>query len=280
MYKKRDISIVIVNYSKNEFLFNCLKSIFTQDTKYKLEVLVIDNSEDNSLETNIKKQFPQVNYIPTYKNIGFPAGNNIGAQKAVGQYLFFLNPDTVLLPKVIDTLVYALENNTQIGIIAPILLDKNRKPYSIQGTGMLTPLTATICFSFLNKLFANNSITINYWLKDWDMKSSKYVENIIGAAFMIRKSLFHKISGFDENFFLYFEDIDLCSRVREIGFKIIITPAVKIIHYWSGVTPKSLDTKKIFKYSRFYFFKKRWGLLTAIIIESFLRSGEWLAQLF
>lgn len=278
MLKKTDLSIIIVYYLNDKLLISCLNSIFSSGPKLSLEVIIVDNNEDKSLKRKLLKKFAQVKYIKN-QNKGYANGNNIGARAAKGEFLLFLNPDTIVLAKSLDSLISLIRKNKEIGIVAPLLLTEKKIPHSIQGTGQLTPLSAIVSFSFFNKYFPNNPISRHYWLKDWDRKLESEVDSVIGAAFLIRKKIFQEINGFDESFFLFFEDVDLCRKVKQKGYKIIITPSIKFIHYWSVSTPKNTHISAIFQQSRFCYFRKHWGFLTAIIVESFLRSSKWLAQL-
>jgi len=252
------VSVIIVKYRSEKFLPACLTSIGKDPRR---EVIVVDNDKEN---------------------IGFGAGCNKGAKKAKGKYLFFLNPDTIVLPSAIEKLVSFMEERSgglrRVGLVAPLLLDKKRKPYPLQGSRKLTPLTAIFALSFLNKYFSGNPISKRYWLKDWDKKSLKEVDVAPGTAFLISRNVFEQIGGFDEKFFLYFEESDLCKRIKDAGWQIFIEPEAQIIHFGGKCTPKGDKIKKIFRQSRFYYFKKHWGILLAALVESFLRSGEWLAE--
>lgn len=249
------VSIIIVKYRSDKYLPSCLASIGKNS---KWEVIIVDNDKEN---------------------IGFGTGCNKGARRARGELLFFLNPDTIVLDGAINKLVDFMEQRKKVGIVAPLLLDENKVPYPLQGTGRrLTPMTALIVFSFLNKYFGSNPISGRYWLKDWDKRSLREVDVVSGTAFMIRRSIFEKIGGFDENFFLYFEEFDLCKRVKEEGWQIFIEPSAKLIHLWGKCTPQNDKIKQIFRQSRFYYFKKHWGALSAVIVELVLRGGEWLAE--
>lgn len=238
------VSIIIVKYQSESYLEQCLKSIGSQGQQ---EIIIIDNDQ---------------------KNIGFSAGCNQGAKKAKGKYLFFLNPDTVVQPGAIKTLAEFLDQHDKAGIAAPLLLDKNKKPYQKQGTGELTPLAALFSFSWLVKFWPKNPWANRYWLADWNKKTAKEVAVAPGSALMIRKDVFEKIKGFDENFFLYFEESDLCRRARQAGWQVFFQPKAKVIHFWGK------STGRVFQQSRFYYFKKYYGWLTAFLLEIFLRPFE------
>jgi len=244
------VSIIIVKYKSKKYLERCLKSI---NNKGQCEIIIVDNDQ---------------------KNIGFSAGCNQGAKRAKGKYLFFLNPDTIVQLGAIKSMVDFLDRHEKVGIIAPLILDKNKKPYQKQGTAELTPLAALFSFSWLIKFWPKNPWANHYWLVGWDKKIAKEVAVVPGSALMIRKDVFEKLGGFDENFFLYFEESDLCRRARQAGWQVFFHPKAKVIHFWSKSTPKGKKPKQIFQQSRFYYFKKHYGWLTAFLLEIFLRPFE------
>lgn len=270
------VSIIIVNYHVKKELLACIASIYTSKPQATFEVIVVDNDERKTIEKDLKKQFPKVVYIAN-ENKGFGQGNNIGANQAKGEYFFFLNPDTIVHPEAIDHLVGFLQKKKDVGIVAPLLLGKDGKPYQ-QGTQKLTPLRAFFSLSFIHKMFPKNKVARDYLLLDWDRKSVKEVDVAPGTAFMIRKDLFEKIH-FDEHFFLFFEEFDLCKRIRQAGYNIFITPQAKVAHVWGVSTQQRDDIAAIFQKSRFYYFKKHFGFLKALLTEAILRFNKYIAML-
>lgn len=267
--KKIKVSIILVNYKVKTELLKCLKSIKENENKFSYEIIVVDNDEKKTIDIDLKKKFPEVKYIPAKKNLGFGRGNNLGFQHAQGEFLFFLNPDTLVKKNAIDKLVEFLEKNENVGIAAPIFLDPTGKIYPSQGSEELTPFSAIFSLSFINKLVPNNPISKSYFLSNWDKKEPRKVGNVPGTAFLIRKKLFKKVGKFDENFFLYFEEFDLCKRVRELGYDLFILPTSQVIHFWGISTARSsLNIKKIFLESKFYYFKKNYGLFSAILVQA------------
>ncbi|HUD10013.1 MAG TPA: glycosyltransferase family 2 protein [Patescibacteria group bacterium] len=274
------VSIIIVNYKVKEKLLVCLKSIYDSKPQSSFEIMVVDNDEVKTIEKDLKRRFPKVKYIKSSKNLGYGGGNNLGAKYAKGEYLFFLNPDTLVFKDTIDELVSFLFKNKNVGIIAPLLIDKNKIPFKLQGTTELTPLKGIICLSFIEKLFPNNPVSKNYWLKEWSHQTLREVGVCPGTALMVRRDLFRKIGGFDERFFLYFEEDDLAKRVRTQGYKIYITPKSKIFHEIGVSTKRFRNAKEVFSRSRFRYFKKHYGIFSALLVESFLSINKLFLFLF
>lgn len=270
------LSIIIVSYLVEAELLRCIESIALSKQKIEFEIIVVDNDEKKTLGKKLKKLNHYVKYIKAAGNIGYAAGNNLGARYSKGDYLFFLNPDTRLVSGSLDDLI-TFFSKKNVGIVAPLLLGLDGKAYQ-QGSLELSPIRAIFSLSFFSKLFRNNPISRKYLMLGWARKRIKEVGVSPGTAFMIRKSVFEKIGGFDENFFLYFEEFDLCRRVRKLGYRIYINPEIKMIHEWGSSTKKSnLNIKKIFEASRFYYFRKHFGLLQALVTEGIIRFNKNLA---
>ena len=160
------VSIIILNYHVKEELFDCLHSIIASKPKTKYEVIVVDNDEKKTIKQELLKTFPKVMYVPN-RNRGFGQGNNVGSRHAKGEYLFFLNADTIVFKNTIDVLFEFLRKNKHAGVVAPFLLHENKKPFALQGVKTLTPFRAIFSISLINKLFPNNLIAKDYFIQ-WD----------------------------------------------------------------------------------------------------------------
>ncbi len=272
--KNLKVSIIIVNYKVKERLFACINSIYDSKPKTSFEIIVVDNDEESVIEKELLKLFPDVKYIKSPSNLGYGGGNNLGAKYAKGEYLFILNPDTLVFKNTIDELASFLTRNKNVGIVSPLLVDKDEKPFVLQGTSELTPLKGIICLSFIEKIFPKNRFSREYWLKDWNHTALKEIEVCPGTAFMISRKLFDKINGFDEKFFLYFEEDDVSNRVRKLGYKIYLLSKAKIFHEVGASTKQLRNSNKIFSRSRFLYFKKHYGIVKALLVEAFLRINK------
>ena len=274
------VSIIIVNYKSARHLFTCLQSIKDSHPTVKHEIIVVDNDEKKTLYPKLHKKFPWVKYVAN-KNEGFGQGNNVGAAKARGTYLLFLNPDTKVFLGCIETLSKYLDKNKDTAIAAPLLYGHDAKIVPLQGARMLFPLSAVLSFSFLTKLFPNNKIFRKYWMLDeWDKKSIQEVGSVPGTAFMIRKDVFTIVDGFDEHFFLYFEEHDLCKKVGELGWKLVMHPKARVFHELGVSTRQSKrDVQNIFNQSRYYYLKKHFGRVPALVSEAILRFSKYTALL-
>ncbi|MDP2585879.1 MAG: glycosyltransferase, partial [Candidatus Levybacteria bacterium] len=132
--KNIDVSIIIVNYKVERELQDCISSISNSNPKVSYEIIVVDNDDADNLKNVLKKKFPKVKYIKSLINMGYGGGNNLGAHNSQGEYLFFLNPDTKVLNGTIDNLYNFFTHNNNVGIISPLFLDNNLKPFKSQGS--------------------------------------------------------------------------------------------------------------------------------------------------
>ena len=212
-----DISIIIVNYNTKRLLNQCLRSVCEKTQNIDFEVIVIDNnSQDNSCEM-IKNEFSNVKLIENDRNLGFGKANNLGANIAQGKCLFFLNPDTILINNAVKILFDFMGKNQNCGICGGNLFDENLKPVLSYGwlPNILDDLTGL--FSIKHENFNHSD-------------KPKKVRCITGADLMIRKEIFESINGFDEDFFMYHEELELTHRVKKLGHFVYNVPQANIIH--------------------------------------------------
>jgi O-antigen biosynthesis protein len=240
-----DISIIIANYRSERYLKNNLVSVYGKIIPLaSCEIIVVNNDEKENL-TEIKNNFPDIKIIDHRKNIGFGSANNLGAKMARGRYLFFLNPDSEIISDNIRQVIDEFESNEKIGIIGSQLLEAD---------GKIQKWSAGEEINFTSLVL--NNIGLPRDKKIWKRKEKKAADWVSGTAMFARKEVFEKIGGFDGQFFMYFEDADLCRRIKKTGKSVIYFPAYKILHK-SG---RSYSSKKIQKKhyydSQEHYFKK------------------------
>lgn len=269
--QKVTVSIIIVYFSGWRDFEKCLQSIKHHNSKYLFEVIVVNNGHE-LIQNKIKKILPRSTYIHNTFNNGYGAGNNLGSQKAKGEYLFILNPDVELQKNTIDILVQEIEVNKKIAVVAPQLLFPNKKPYKLVGSRELNTLTGIVCHSCINALFPNNSISRNYFMYDVPINKKRKAFAVPGCAFMIRQNIFEEVGKFDENIFLYYEESDLGKRLQISGYEEYIVPEAKVIHNHSFDSDESL--KKYNTQSRMYYFMKHYGFLSMCVVEAFCRFSK------
>ncbi len=266
---KKELSIIIINYRKPKLTIDCLKAVFSSQAAVSFEVLVLDNnSQDNSAKI-IKKKYPQVKYLQAEKNLGFAGGNNLAAKKAQGKYLLFLNNDTLIYPDTIEKALARIKRDRQIGVLGSKILNKDKTlQRSVYRFPSLRLFFAELFFLPNLKLFND----YRYFKHDREKK----VDFVIGAFLLMPAALFKKLGGFDERFFMYAEESDLCLRVKKQGKDILFYPDAKIIHLGGGSADKLLNIKSVFLESKNLYIKKNifWPRLAFFILflSNFIRS--------
>ena len=219
-----DISIILVNYNVKEFIIPCVHSIYKYfNGNYSFEIIIIDNnSKDNSSET-IRNEFPKIRLIENKQNSGFSKAVNQGAKVSEGNYLFILNPDTLLIEDSLEILLKKINTKSNFGAVGPTLISKNG---SIQESAWRFPNVMSTCLS----IFHLDSLNYYKNYKDKSFSKISKVESISGGAILISKKVFEVLEGFNENLF-WMDDIDLCFRLNKLGYCIYYVPETKIIHF-------------------------------------------------
>lgn len=270
-----DLSIIIVNYNSSGVLGNCLRSIYASAIKIDHEIIVVDNSSTDDMLKELKSEFPGVNLIELPENIGFAAGNNVGIAAARGGTLLLLNPDTIVEKDAIDSLYNRLSPDRSISIIGPKILYTDRSLQSRFIPKKVPTLWYLFCEMFyLDKLFPRSRIFNSYFGADFNYEKEQEVGQICGACLMIKKKVIDKTGPFDEKFFLYFDEADLCLRVSQAGFKMLYFPKASIVHL-EGASSASAGRKRVENYYRteLYFFRKHYGIFQTCLLYCLNLTG-------
>lgn len=266
---KTKLSIIYVYYNTPVEILNSIKSIKKATGKISYEIIIVDNNSSLKLPKEVKLQ-KKINIIRNKENFGYGKGANIGARYAQGEYLLIVNPDTEFTKNSIKGLIDRVQQDKKIGIIGPKIIDsKNQTLPSISGMPFLP--AGIFIYSFLNTVWKNNPYSKKFWLYSSDRNKEQLVEVVSGACMMIKKDLFKKIGGFDESFFMYFEESDICFRIKKESYKILFYPNSKVYHFIGKSSDDNEWIEETFQKSRFEFFKKYHGFTKAILAESFLR---------
>ena len=239
---RQNLSIIIVTYKSEMVIHDCIKSI-EKDVK----IIVVENSDNSQFKEELESTYENVSCVLTAKNLGMGAGNNIGIKKAKTDFVLILNPDVILEDSTIDELIIASRKITNFAILAPISIDTNHPNY---------------------RLLKNKK----NWTKDETLFKVKSVD---GFAMLFNKKKLDKVitnNYFDENFFMYLENDDLCKRVKDRNEKIFVVTNAKIKHLGAkAVNPKYKDEIELSRnwhwiWSKFYFNKKHFGYAKAFML--------------
>ena len=253
------LSIIVNHYRTPEILKICLRSIKEnlEDAGFDWEIIVTDSATIEKTEEMMGEEFSDIVFIPAKENIGFGKSINIAIKKARGEYFFIVNADIIINEeKAIEKLLGYIEENKNVGMAGPKLLNVND---TIQQScfRFYTPLTVICRRTFLGKTFLGKKVLDKFLMADI-FKGDKVVEPIpvdwlMGSAMMIRKSDLEKVGVFDENFFMYFEDVDWARRFWENELKVIYFPDAKMYHYhFQSSKKKSLLGSFLNRYARIH----------------------------
>ncbi len=273
-----DLSIIIVNYNVKEFLQNLLTSIQKSSLQITKEIIVVDNASDDGSVEIIQEKFPDVKLIANKENIGFGNANNIGLKLASGKFILLINPDAIVQEDTFQKLIEFFERTPDAGIAGCKVLNSDGTLQLACRRGFPGPWTSFTKVTGLSKLFPKNRLFARYNLTYLDENKTYEVDAISGAFMMLRREVYEKIGGFDPEFFMYGEDLDLCYRTQKAGFKVYYVHTTQIIHYKGESTKRSsLDETKVFYDAMHLFVKKH--LSSSILVQFILRFAIILRKL-
>jgi hypothetical protein len=301
-----DLAIVIVSWNVWDLLRACLRSIernsaaskdphvrrFGPEGQATLRVLVVDNASQDHTPDLLPKLFPWVHFVASDENLGFTRGNNRalallgleGTRTSAGDLrtsfaeqslrpprtVYFLNPDTELLPGSLWALYNALEEDERIGVVGPQLryadgaLQSSRRRFPNRFTGFFES-------TWLERLWPTNPWTRHYHLADWPAGFRQDVDWLVGAALMVRWAALEQSGPFDEDFFMYSEELDLCKRIKDLGWRVVYVPESIVIHYEGKSSSQIVAARHVhFNTSKVHYYRKYFGPTWAEILRRYL----------
>src|SRR6056300_480536 len=220
-----NVSIVIPHHNGKKLLLDCVDSIYRNITTKDFEIIVVDNMSNDFSADDVKAKFPSINLLKTESNLGYSGGCNFGAKQAKGKYIIFLNNDTLHTKNWVEELVSFLEKNPQVGAAQPKLLNAFNKD-TFDYAGGAGGFIDKYCFPFVRgRLFNTLEKDSNQY------NNPKKIFWASGAAFIIRRHLLEELNYFDNIYFAYMEEIDLCWRLQSLGWSVWYVPSSLVYHY-------------------------------------------------
>ena len=222
----------MLSFNTCNLTINAIKSVYESiiDKTIVFEIIVVDNFSNDNSANLVESEFPQVNVIRSNVNLGFGKGNNYGSKFAQGDYILFLNTDTIVQKGAIEKLLNGFKQSNKIGIVGPYLLNPDGS-YQISIMSFPNAWRIFCLFFWLDKLFPSYKLFSDSFMLHADINKKQFVEVISGASLMIKRNLFYELKGFDEEFFMYFEENDLCKRCFDKGYLTLFVPESKVIHF-------------------------------------------------
>lgn len=240
------LTIQIINYKTKQYLISCIKDLLKdlKHSKIEYKINILDNGSGDNLSDleKLYKDNKHISFHYSRRNLRFATGHNLLAKKASGKYLLLVNPDIKLIEKnTVVRLLEIIQKDKSTKVVGPKLLNSDKTPQAWDH-GELK--------GFLPNLV--NKFGLSYWK---NQQSATAVAWVSGAFFLVEIKLFKSLGGFDENFFLYSEELDLCLRARTVGYKVVYNPSVRVVHHGSVTTSKP----KYLPESQLYYIKKHYS---------------------
>ncbi len=232
-----DLAIVVVNHNAGPYLERCLRSVFAAAAGLELDVMVVDNdSSDGSAKVAVAAH-PDARLIETGENRGFAAGVNVGIRATDAPFIFVLNPDAEIWEGTLDGFVKVAREHPRAGAIGPLVRNSDGTVYA---TGRVVPTIGTaVGHAFLGPFMPDNRFSRRYRVADWDRRTEREVDWVSGSAFLVRREALDEVGLLDEGFFLYAEEVDLFTRLRRAGWKVLYTPELEVVHEGGVSTGRS-----------------------------------------
>lgn len=261
------LSIIIVNHNAKNFLRQCLTSLYGLEGSLSFEIIVVDNKSLDGSCAMIRQDHPQVHLIENRENVGFAKGNNIGIKESQGEYILLLNSDTKVVDNAIEKLVEFLDGHSDVAVVTSRLVYPNMTD---QGVARMFPTPMNALFgrrSLLTRLFPNNKYSKRYMISRRNHSEEPFeVDWVSGACLMVRKKVIEDVGLLDERFFMYWEDADLCFRVKQKNWKIYCIPEAIVIHFEGKSSQEQKNSrmiiefnKSVYRYYRKHYIKNLFG---------------------
>ena len=278
-----DLAIVTVSYNTRELLADCLTSVLAglRRSGLKGQVCVVDNASADGSAEMVRQRFATVRLLALRDNLGFAAGNNaalkeIEADHSLGpRHILFLNPDTVILDDALGTLVRQLDSLPDAGAAGARLLNRDG---SFQHSAFAFPGLAQIFFDFfpVHPRLLDSRLNGRYPRRLYEQERAFPVDHPLGASLMVRAEVLVQVGGFDEQFFMYCEEIDLCRRIKAAGWQIYCVPTARIVHLVAQSTRQFRDRMFVELWrSRFRMYGKHESRLFQRAARMLVRAGLW-----
>ena len=267
-----DVSVIIVSWNVRDYLRACLQSLLAGAGREQLEIIVVDGASADGSAALVAAEFPEVRLLAQTTNVGFPRGNNIGLAAAQGRYLFLLNPDTVIQPNTITTLLAYMEEHPAVGVAGAQLrypdgrVQSSRRRFPTFWTGVFES-------TWLEPL-APRGLLARYRVDDAPDDAVTAVDWVMGACLFVRRAAYAAVGGMDEAYFMYSEELDWCRRMRDGGWQVHYVPTTYVIHHEGKSSEQAVTARHVnFQRAKLRYFRKFHGPQTAGVLRLLLLAN-------
>jgi N-acetylglucosaminyl-diphospho-decaprenol L-rhamnosyltransferase len=264
-----DVSIIIVSWNVADLLAACLGSLEMVGSQYTQEIIVVDSASTDDTVARVRRKFPNVILLPQTENLGFSRCNNIGLARATGRHLLLLNPDTEVIGDAVDNMVAYLDTRPDIGIVGPQTFNTDR---TVQSTRRRFPTVPLAFFeSTWLQPYTPKPWLEHYYVTDQPDRGVFEVDWVQGSALLARREVYEQIGGLDEQYVMFFEELDWCKRAKDVGWRVAYVGTAQIIHHGGKSTDQVVANKHIyFQRSKLHYCAKHHSSLIALILRLFL----------
>ncbi|TDP02419.1 glycosyltransferase family 2 protein [Flavobacterium sp. 245] len=267
------LSVIILNYNVRYFLEQCVLSVQEAITMLDGEIIVVDNNSADDSCLMMMERFPSIKFIQNEENFGFPKGNNIAVKEAKGKYICILNPDTVVAEDTFTKILAFAEEKKDLGIIGCKLIDGTGNFLPESKRGIPTPWVAFTKVLGLYKIFPKWKFFNQYYAQHLDQNQTGKVEILVGAFMFMERELYTDLKGFDENCFMYADDIDLSYRALQKQKPNYYFHETTVLHYKGESTVKDEKYMKRFQEAMNFFYQKHFQ--KSFFFSAFIQIGIW-----
>lgn len=270
------LSIIIVNYNVKYFLEQCLQSVLLATKNCTAEIFVVDNNSTDGSKQFLEPLFKEVHFIWLPKNIGFAKANNIALAKTSGDYILFLNPDTIVAEDSFEKTIAFLQNNTAIGALGVKMIDGSGQFLKESKRAFPSPSISFFKILGLANLFPKSKLFAKYHMGHLSVNENNEVDVLAGAFMLVPKVVLNVVGSFDEAFFMYGEDVDLSYRIQKAGYKNYYFAKTTILHFKGESTKKgSLNYVRLFYKAMNLFVHKHYKSGNAAVFTFLINIGIW-----
>lgn len=261
-----ELSVIVVNWNVRERLRRCLAAAFAQ-TGVSFEVFVVDNASADGSVAMVLKEFPEAQVIANNRNMGFAAANNAALAQTKGDFVLLLNPDAEPEAGAFAAMVAYMRSHGAVGVMGPhIVGDDGKTQDSVRR--FPTVWSQALIMLKLHHMFRGATILKRYFADGFDYGKESAVDQVIGAAFLVRRSVFETIGPLDARFFIWFEEVDFCKRAIQAGFEVKYAPVATVRHAGGESFAKAFSTVKqrYFNDSLRWYMRKHHGVLAWAVV--------------
>ena len=264
-----ELSVIIVSWQVKDLLLQTLQSLFITKQKVIFEVIVIDNASKDGSAQAVREKFPQVKLIANQINKGFSLACHQGAFEAKGNIFLFLNDDTKIFDNTLDQVFDFFKESQDVGVLGCRILNSD---LSLQSSVRHFPKLKDFIVILLKLHHSFPKLLKSYLYTDFNYRKKEVVDQVMGAFFVTPKVVWHKLAGFDKNFFIWFEEVDYCMRVKLLKYKVIYNPTIQIVHYGGASFHQlhALPEQMLFNSSVLKYVKKHLSFISYCIVLSII----------